>query len=51
VCACVIEHPERREQNKTDWQRHLYYSTSKKRWFCKSIDGLRHPVWNYHFEQ
>jgi hypothetical protein len=46
----VIEHPERREQNRADWQRHLYYSTSKKRWFCKAIDGLRHPIWNYHFE-
>ncbi|ELR15826.1 uncharacterized protein ACA1_079220 [Acanthamoeba castellanii str. Neff] len=19
-------------------------------WFCKAIDGLRHPIWNYHFE-
>ncbi|BBI30353.1 hypothetical protein QKT49_gp410 [Acanthamoeba castellanii medusavirus] len=45
----IIEHAERRENCKPDWQRTLYYSTSKKRWFCKAIDGLRHPVWDYHF--
>lgn len=47
----IVEHPERRENCKSDWQRTLYYSTSKKRWFCKAIDGLRHPVWDYHFEE